>query len=100
LAYHQGEGVPKDAAKAVEWYQKSAAQGNADAQNNLGWAYAHGEGVAKDAVLAYAWFNLAASNGFDSATNARDIESSLTPTQRAEAERLSTRWQRGQILVR
>jgi len=30
-----GEGVPKNNAKAVEWYTKAAAQGNADAQANL-----------------------------------------------------------------
>ncbi len=35
VMYVQGEGVPKDDAKAVKWYQKAAAQGHADAQFNL-----------------------------------------------------------------
>ena len=54
-----GGGVPKDATKAVEWYQKAAAQGHAGAQRNLGVMYEHGEGVPKDWVRAYAWYNLA-----------------------------------------
>ena len=33
--YYAGEGVPRDAAKAKEWFEKAAAQGNADAQANL-----------------------------------------------------------------
>ena len=33
--YHLGEGIKKDNTKAREWYKKSAAQGNADAQANL-----------------------------------------------------------------
>ena len=58
-----GEGVPKDAAKAVEWYTKAAEQGHADAQNNLGVMYDTGEGVPRDLVRAYVWFNLAAAQG-------------------------------------
>lgn len=33
--YDNGEGVPKDAVKAVEWWQKAAAQGNEIAQESL-----------------------------------------------------------------
>ena len=33
--YDNGEGVTKDAVKAVEWYQKAAEQGNADAVQRL-----------------------------------------------------------------
>ncbi len=32
FAYTRGEGLPKDDGKAVEWYLKSAAQGNANAE--------------------------------------------------------------------
>ena len=35
VMYYSGEGVPRDAAKATEWFKKAAAQGNADAQANL-----------------------------------------------------------------
>jgi TPR repeat protein len=50
--YVNGEGVPKDAAQAVNWYRKSAEQGNASAQFNLGLMCFLGDGVAKDAVEA------------------------------------------------
>lgn len=97
--YHFGEGVPKDAAKAVEWLQKAAAQGYADAQRKLGVLYAEGEGVAKDMVRAYVWFNLAAAQGDENAKEGRNLaEESLTPSQRAEGQRLASNWKKGDML--
>jgi uncharacterized protein len=46
--YKNGYGVEKDYKKAVEWYIKSAEQGNPSAQNNLGFMYYNGYGVEKD----------------------------------------------------
>lgn len=46
--------------KAVECYQKSADQGNEDAQNNLGYLYYEGKGVSQDYEKAFALFKLAA----------------------------------------
>jgi TPR repeat protein len=101
VLYYGGEGVPKDFAKAIEWYQKAAIQGNTTAQSNLGLMYYNGEGFAKDDVVAYAWVNLSASQGSESAINNRSgIEADLTPAQLAEAQRLSSNWKKGQILVR
>ncbi len=37
--YHLGRGMPVDLSKAVIWYEKAAAQGNLEAQNNLGSIY-------------------------------------------------------------
>jgi TPR repeat protein len=34
--YGSGRGVPKDEAKAVQWFQKAAAQGHAEAKKHLG----------------------------------------------------------------
>jgi TPR repeat protein len=45
-------GVPRNAAAAAEWYQLSASQGVAAAQNNLGMMYAKGRGVPQDMVRA------------------------------------------------
>ena len=42
--YAIGLGVPQDEAEAVRWYRLSADQGNADAQNNLGFSYGHRPG--------------------------------------------------------
>lgn len=63
LAYAGGEGVPKDDAKAVEWYQKAAVQGGVGAQLNLGEMYRAGRGVPKDAAKAFEWYQKAATQG-------------------------------------
>ena len=36
VCYERGDGVAKDYSRAVYWYQKAAAQGQAVAINNLG----------------------------------------------------------------
>ena len=104
VAYSEGEGVAKDAAKAVEWWRKAAEQGHAHAQSRLGVAYSEGEGVAKDVVLAYAWMNLAAAQEDDVkklAIDARDYyEITMTKQQLQEAQRLSSQWKQGQSIVR
>ncbi|WP_339509910.1 tetratricopeptide repeat protein [Pseudomonas sp. RL_15y_Pfl2_60] len=37
--YEQGIGVAKDETQALSWYEKSAQQGNSNAQFNLGVLY-------------------------------------------------------------
>ena len=44
--YDKGNGVKEDDKQAVAWYAKSAAQGFAKAQYQLGKCYKNGEGVA------------------------------------------------------
>ena len=96
--YRNGEGVPKDVAKAVEWFQKGAAQGYAEAQGGLGAAYALGWGVPVDLIRAYAWLNLAAAQD-SSAVNARNsAERTMTPSQIAEGQRLASNWKKGDTL--
>jgi len=58
--YHNGQGMPKDYGKALEWYRKAADQGNVWAQVNLGIMYQHGTGVAADDAMAVHWFREAA----------------------------------------
>ncbi|KAJ3297925.1 hypothetical protein HK104_011385 [Borealophlyctis nickersoniae] len=58
-------GVEKNEAKAVEWYQKAADQGNQIGQFNLGHCYEHGIGVAKDERRAVEWYEKAAKQGHD-----------------------------------
>ncbi len=101
MMYHEGESIPKDAAKAVEWYQKSAAQRNSLAQYKLGWMYANGKGVRRDRILAYAWASLSANQGYGEGETLRDsIETTLTPADRVEGNRLSSNWQAGAVLRR
>ena len=49
------------------WYRKAAAQGDAEAQHNLGLMYVHGEGVPQDYAEAVKWFRKAANQGDASA---------------------------------
>jgi len=55
--------------EAVNLFRKATAQGNADAQNNLGVAYFNGQGVAKDEAKAVKWFRKAADQGDANAQN-------------------------------
>jgi TPR repeat protein len=40
--YRSGQGVAQDSEKAVEWFEKAATQGDADAHFALGNTYASG----------------------------------------------------------
>jgi len=55
--------VAQDEAEALKWYHLAAAQGNAEAELNLGLLYATGQGVAQNEAEAVKWFRLAASHG-------------------------------------
>lgn len=61
--YFDGNGVPKDAAKAVEWYQKAAAQGSASAQHLLGSIYLRGKDAHYDAAKAVELIQKASAQG-------------------------------------
>jgi TPR repeat protein len=47
----------------MRWFRKAADQGDAPAQNNIGWLYAKGEGVPRDLGQAREWMQKAAANG-------------------------------------
>jgi hypothetical protein len=51
----------KDYKDALYWFQKSAAQGNAYAENHIGWFYMNGLGVPINYTFALSWFNKAAA---------------------------------------
>ena len=58
------EALTKDLAKAVEWYRKSAEQGWARAQYDLGRCYHKEQGVARDLKKAMEWYLKAAEQGW------------------------------------
>ena len=69
MSYLLGKGVPRDFAKAFEWVQKAAMQGNAPAQTTLGWAYMSSEfGLRSDFQLAMEWNLKAAKQGYGRGT--------------------------------
>ena len=61
--YSSGHGVAQDHLQAVYWYKKSAKQGWAVAQNNLGKKYRDGVGVGRNLSEAIRWFKKAADQG-------------------------------------
>lgn len=63
-AYARGDGLPKDAAKAVDFLRKAAEKGIARAQFQLGQLYAKGDGVPQDAVRATDLVKQSARNGY------------------------------------
>jgi uncharacterized protein len=69
IMYSSGQGVPRNAAVALNWFRKSANQGNANAQAGLGFGYSKGEGVPQDNEAALGWFRKAADQGSAIAQN-------------------------------
>jgi len=55
--------VAQSDEQAVHWYQKAAEQGNAAAQNDLGFMYLNGLGVAQSDEQAVHWYRKAAEQG-------------------------------------
>ena len=61
--YHEGTGVPRDAAEAARWYLLAADQGYALAQFALGMMHSRGEGVPRSEAAAIRWYASAAEQG-------------------------------------
>jgi hypothetical protein len=62
-SYHFGWGTPESRTDAVQWYQKSAAQGMFEADAMLGYCYNNGDGVERAQNLAIEHFKKAAGYG-------------------------------------
>ena len=88
--YEDGDGFPRDYAKAVKWYRKSAEQDNAQAQGKLGNMYSAGKGVPQDDKQAYIWLSIAATRDTEFASM-RDWVAyrKLSPEQRVEFQALA-----------
>ena len=61
--YVTGRGVDRDDKEAMKWYRRSAEQGYASAQLNLGYLYDAGLGTQEDDVRAHMWYRVAGTNG-------------------------------------
>jgi TPR repeat protein len=70
--YQRGEGVARNAERAVQLYRLAADQGDAEAQFNLGNMYLLGEGVEPDEAWAMTYYRQAAAQGHELA--ARNME--------------------------
>jgi TPR repeat protein len=93
VMYADGQDVAQDFQEALKWFRLSAAQGNSEAQANLGALYHGGFGVQEDYVQAMMWFMIAKASGTSLADqNIQQLESILTPTQIANAQRMAQKW--------
>merc|ERR1712224_1176233 len=61
LMHYNGEGTPKNFAKAIECFQHAAEHGKPDAQCKLGLMHYNGEGTPKNFAKAIEWSTRAAS---------------------------------------
>jgi TPR repeat protein len=88
VMYALGLGVPRDDARAFEWYLRASMKGHAGAQSGIGWYYELGRGLpAPDLVRAYLWYALSAIGGdVDAPDSLEELSPKLTPEQRARAE--------------
>ncbi len=64
LLYDQGDGVPRSAKTAFEWYSRAAAQGEPESQNQVGLFYELGEGVPENWDLAARLYQASAQQGW------------------------------------
>jgi soluble lytic murein transglycosylase-like protein len=62
-SHEHGEGVTRDANRAVQLYCEAARLGDAESQYSLGWMYANARGVKRDDATAAYFFEMAAKQG-------------------------------------
>lgn len=67
--YYGRNGVNQDYTEAFRYYRLAAEQGDARAQNWLGYCYHYGKGVTQDYTEAFRYYRLAAEQGLKEAQN-------------------------------
>ena len=81
--------------KALEWYEKSAKQGNVAAQINLCQIYANGHAVSVDKVAAMMWLKIANAKIGPVIQDSCNISKAvMTPSEIAKAEELAEAWRK------
>lgn len=66
-AYRNGKGISQDSTKAMQWYEKAAAQNHTDAMIALAEASSVGLGTKQDSKATHNWYEKAAKLGNASA---------------------------------
>ena len=77
VLYQIGQFDRPNYARAIFWFQKSAAKGFAKAQFNLGQLFKKGLGVPLDYVTAYGWFKKSAEQGIRASQNKFGVNVSI-----------------------
>lgn len=88
VLYALGLGVPRDDARAFEWYLRASLKGHAGAQSGLGWYYEVGRGIAApDLVRAYLWYALSSIGGdVDAPDSLEEVTRRMTKVDIAHAQ--------------
>lgn len=73
VRFSDGDGVPQNDIKAVEFFSLAAKKGNMDAQRNLGFMYEYGRGVPQDYAKAMELYKKAAKKGHVQSQNSLGI---------------------------
>ena len=90
---HNGDGVPRDDAQAMQWFLRAAEQGHVTAQATLGAYYWAGRGVPQDLSKAYMWSEIALAGGDqDSKSRLQGLASQMTHAQVAAANQQAEEW--------
>jgi len=97
--YHNGEGVPRDDAQAMQWFLRAAEQGHVIAQATLGAYYWAGRGVPQDLSKAYFWSYIALAQGDEnSKSRLEGLASQMTRAQVSAARQQAEIWIRSHNL--
>ncbi len=93
VRYHNGEGVPRDDAQAMQWFLRAAEQGHVIAQATLGAYYWAGRGVPQDLSKAYLWSYIALAQGDEnSKSRLEGLASQMTRAQVSAAGQQAEAW--------
>lgn len=102
--YYAGQGVPQDYRRALDWFEKAAAQGFLPAYAPTAQLYENGQGTGIDLGKAYMWYNIAIAalpNSLDryNLTKQRDtVAAMMTPAQIEAAQKRSLSFQPKKVI--
>lgn len=98
VLYANGSGVPLDKSQSVEWFHRSAGQGNVYAQEMLGMDYLSGDGIQQNYIKAYFWLDIASKSSMPEAVSGeraaeRDAAAVyLTPDELLHTQNSVNKW--------
>src|SRR5262249_197366 len=91
--YYSGRGIARDSARAAEFFDRAADQGEPTAQLFLALMYFKADGVPKSSPIAMMWLELAIAGGQGDVYELRGtIMESMSEAEREEGWRLIARW--------
>jgi hypothetical protein len=102
--YYAGQGVPQDYRRALDWFEKSAAQGFLPAYAPTAQLYEKGEGTPIDLGKAYMWYNIAIAalpysvDRYGLVKQRDKVSALMTPAQIEAAQKRSLQFQPKKVI--